>query len=60
MQWDPSDGRGTGVFYDSCDPNVTWAANGAGLDALVWTVITSDDGLELRIDVAGTAEGGSP
>ena len=60
VQWDPNGGGGTGVFYDSCDPKMTWAANGVGLDALVWTVITSDEGLELRIDVAGAAKGGSP
>ncbi|MEC8999572.1 MAG: hypothetical protein VYC56_04760 [Actinomycetota bacterium] len=62
VQWDPhaasdeshSTSAAAGVFYDGCDSTTTWSANGAGLDALPWTVIGSDDGPELRIDLHGS------
>jgi len=69
VQWDPegppggSSGSspGAGAFFDACDPTVTWPADGAGLDALAWTVVAGGSGgPELRIDVSGAADGTGP
>ena len=64
VQWDPEgssdDSPGRGAFFDDCDPATTWPADGAGLDALAWTVVARDYGPELRIDVSGAAGGSGP